>query len=377
MAKAATKVAVTVDLADDFMKMFGGNDDESTVKHFLSTGYAPLDFALSSRYHDGGMPGGRIIEMAGPPSSGKTAIATAVMIEAQRRGGIAAFFDHERSFSQKLGEQMGLDIKPGRWIYKKPRTFEESLALCVQIALHVRKGKRIPAEAPIVFVFDSLASMVPQSVLFDKDGKERGLDTRNMNDTTALARATSAVFPAFAQYMEELDVTAIFLNQVRTKVGVMYGDPRTTPGGDSPKFYASVRIMLNAAAKIKKAGAKAGDAPEAMAISAAVIKNKVSRPFLTASWRFGFQPDGTGKFDVARSSIDFLADQGVLTIPKAGYIEWEGKTLHRDALARFLEQSGRVEELVAMMPANYEPAVVDPDMLTGDLLETAVLEEAA
>lgn len=373
MAKAPVK-AKEPDLSADFEKLFGGNDEEATVSHFLTTGYAPLDFALSSRYHGGGLPGGRLVEIAGPPSSGKTAIATAAMAEALRQGGVAAFMDHERSFSLSLAKVQEPLFAGPRFIYKKPRTFEESLALCVEISRFLRSSKKIAASAPIVFVFDSLASMVPMSVLFDpKTGKERGLDSRTMNDTTALARATSSAMPAFAQYCEELNVTAIFLNQVRTKVGVLYGDPRTTPGGDAPKFYASVRVMLNAAAKIKKAGS---EAPEAMLISAAVIKNKVSRPFLTAKWRFGFQPDGTGKFDVARSTIDFLLDEKVIKEARPGFIDWEGKQVGKDTLARLIESTGQMDKLIALLPENYKPEAVDPDTLVGDLAAEP-LEEAA
>ena len=214
--------------------------------------------------------------------------------------------------------------------------------------------------------------MVPHSVLFDDKGNERPLTGRNMNDNTALSRATSNAMAAFSMLCEELDILAIFLNQVRTKIGVVYGDPRTTPGGDAPKFYASVRIMLNAAAKITK---KPNPTPIGMQISAAVIKNKVSRPFVTASWRFGFMPDGTGKFDVAHSTIDFLVKTKVLTPCKPGYIEWEGKQRAYAELARLIEANGEMHKLIALLPANYEPETVDPDSMTGDL--SAALEEAA
>lgn len=357
------------DLALDFEKLFGGNDEEATVSQFLDTGYAPLNYALSSRW-DGGLAVGRITEISGPPSSGKTAISTAAMAAAQARGGIAAFMDHERSFSLKLAPKLGVNIDAKSFIYKKPRTYEESLALCVQVAKYVRDGKKIPADAPICWVFDSLASMVPMSVLFDpKTGKERGLDTRNMNDNTALARATSATMPAFAQYVEELNICCIFLNQLRTKIGVMYGDPRTTPGGDSPKFYASTRVMLGAAKKIQKG---AGESAEVMGseISAAVIKNKVARPFLKASWRFVFNADGTGKFDATRSTIDFLVAEGIIEDAGKGRVKFDGGTPHRDALARKIEEEGRMKDLMALLPKRYEPEI---------LAETELpeLEEAA
>lgn len=376
MAKTP-KIVAPADLSDDFTKLFGGNDEEATVTHFLTTGYAELDFALSSRYQGGGLPGGRIVEIAGPPSSGKTAIATAAMAQALRQGGIAAFNDHERSFSLNLALKTEPLFSSSRFIYKKPRTFEDSLALCIQVAKHVRENKLIHADAPICWVFDSLAAMVPRSVLFDEKGNERPLTGRNMNDNTALSRATSAAMPAFSMLCEELGVCAIFLNQVRTKIGVVYGDPRTTPGGDAPKFYASVRMMLNAAAKVQKAGAKAGDAPIAMQITAAVNKNKVSRPFLTASWRFAFNEDGTGKFDVARSTLDFLLKTGALKYARPGFIEWEGVQRSTAALAELIEATGQMEKLIALLPANYEPETVDPDSMVADLLATTNVAEAA
>lgn len=338
------------DIAKGMAAVIGANDEESTVSRFLDTGYPPLNYAMSSRW-DGGMPVGRIIEVAGPPSSGKTAIATSVMAAAQRAGGIAGFMDHERSFSLQLAPKLGLDVTPGHFVFKKPRTFEESVSIAVQAGVYVREKKVISSEAPIVWVFDSLASMVPQSVLFDqKSGKERDPSSRNMNDNTALARATSAHLPAFSQWVEELNICAIFLNQVRTNIGVMYGDPRTTPGGDAPKFYASARLMLNTASKIKKGTEIIG-----MQITANVIKNKVARPFLGASWRFVFEKDGTGRFDVERSMVDFLEAEGLLKSPAKGYVTWDGVRVGKEALATRIRAEGKLAELIALLPEKYDP----------------------
>lgn len=342
-------------LANALASIIGENDEEATVSQFLDTGYPELNYALTSRW-DGGMPVGRIVEMAGPPSSGKTAIATAAMAAAQKVGGIAGFMDHERSFSLDLAPRLGLDVTPGRFVFKKPQTFEESITIAVKAAHHVREKKLIPADAPICWVFDSLASMVPQSARYDQKGKEKSAEDRNMNDNTALARATSAHMPAFAQWAEELDICAIFLNQVRTKIGVVYGDPTTTPGGDAPKFYASTRIMLGAK-KIQK-----GSGTEAEVIgtevTAKIIKNKVARPFLKATWRFMFQADGTGKFDVVRSTLDFLEREGVLS-GSAGRLKWiDGRNLHKDALAREIEDKGLWGEVINLLPKRYEPPVV-------------------
>ena len=343
------------DIASSLAGAIGANDNEATVTHYLSTGYPELNYALSSRW-DGGAAVGRVIEISGPPSAGKTAIATAMMADAQRQGGIAGFNDHERSFSMHLASRLGLDITPGKFVYKKPRTFEDSIAICTKAAIIIREKKLIPKDAPIAWAFDSLASMVPQSALIDaKTGKDKEFTDRNMNDNTALARATSAHFPAFSQQCEELGICAMFLNQVRMKLGVVYGDPRTTPGGDSPKFYASQRVMLSAS-MIKK-GTGAEKEVIGSQVSAQVIKNKVSRPFLGATWRFEFQPDGSGKFNFYRSMVDFLAKEKL--IASAGpRLEWKGGKFYAADLADRLETAGEWNELIALLPEAYKPEVV-------------------
>jgi recombination protein RecA len=348
-------MASASDIAKSLIAAIGENDEASTVSQFLDTGYPELNFALSSRF-DGGLPVGRIIEISGPPSSGKTAIATAAMAHAQKAGGIAGFMDHERSFSTVLAPKLGLDTKPGRFIFKKPKTFEESITYCTQAAATVREKKLIPDGAPICWVFDSMASMVPQSVLLDqKTGRLREAAERNMNDNTALARATSAHMPAFAQLVEEFNVCAIFLNQIRMKIGVVYGDPRTTPGGDAPKFYASSRLMLSSK-KITKATETIG-----AEVTGQVIKNKVARPFLAATWRFMFQPDGTGKFDVVRSTLDFLVREKALE-GSAGRVKWKGTNDWLDATAARIEAKGEWKELLSFLPSRYEPPVAVVDL---------------
>lgn len=329
-------------LADLVSELIGDNDEKQEVKIWLDTGFPPLNHAISNEYN-GGMPGGRIVEMFGPPSAGKTAIATNVMIAAQKAGGIAMFLDHERSFDVGLAQQLGLDVSPGRWIYKKPMTFEEAMTLTKKLARGVRDKGVIPADAPIVIVYDSLASMVPQSILVDSKGKEKDAEDRNMNDNTALARATSAHFPALATIAEHYDVLCLFLNQQRTKMGVMYGDPTSTPGGNAPEFYASVRI------KLSRAMLKQDKDILGQRISAECIKNKVSRPFQKAQWDFLFQDDGTGKFDVIGSLLTYMKEKGKIGTAGA-YIEWiDGKKYHQGPLAKKIEDEGLLPELMKML----------------------------
>lgn len=348
-------MASSDNIADAMLELCGGSDEESTPKVFLDTGYPPLNYALSCKWN-GGVPVGRIIEVFGPPSAGKTAVSTCAMKSAQDMGGFSMFMDHERTFSLKLAKKIGLDVDPNKLLFKKPRTFEDSIDLVVKVSKHLRDNQMIPDEAPICVIFDSLAAMIPRSKLLDQKGEDRDTSTYNMHDNSALARATSSAFGAFALHCEELNIAAIFLNQTRQKLGVMFGDPTTTPGGDSPKFYSSIRVQLGGG-KIEKG---TGTSKEVIGknITAKIIKNKVSRPFLTANWRFVFQEDGTGKFDVVRSTIDFLVEEKRMKAAGAR-VEWtDGKSYFKDVLARKIEDEGLIDDLFALLPEEHEPEVM-------------------
>lgn len=347
---SATKNAE--DIAKALASVIGENDDEATVTQYLDSGFPPLNHASGARW-DAGFPVGRLIEIAGPASSGKTAIATAAMASAQAAGGVAGFMDHERSFSVTLAPKLGLDTTPGRFIYKKPKTFEESIAIFSLAVKTIREKKLIAKDAPICWVFDSLAAMVPQSILMDSKGKERTAEDRNMSDNTALARATSAHFPAIAMIAEEYNVCVIFLNQLRTKIGVMFGDPRKTTGGESAAYYFSQRLWLSSS-QIKKDGEVIG-----MEVKGKFIKNKVARPFAEASWFFMFEPDGTGRFDREKSLVGFLSEQGILAAgSKAGSVVWNGKQYPKDTLAKAIRETNQIGQLINLLPKEYEPPVV-------------------
>lgn len=322
-------------LADALAKKKITNAENLAPSIWLDTGYPVLNKRVSGDYQKG-FPLGRIVEIFGPPSAGKTAIATKAMISAQRAGGIAIFMDHERSFDSRLAEKLGLDLDPNRFVYLAPDTFEESMDQVIEIGETVRSGDfGVDADAPICVVFDSLASMVPKSK-WDKSAADY-----NMNDNTALARATSAAFPAFAQRCEKWNMLAIFLNQARTKIGVMFGDPTSTPGGSSPEFYASIRLKLGGG-KMKDDGGKT--------IGCQTVKNKVYRPFLKCSWDFVFQDDGSGKFDVIGGVIEELKELGALETTGA-YIIWtDGKKYYKSALTKKIEDEGLEDELFALLP---------------------------
>lgn len=213
----------------------GSNDDPSQVKDWVDYGFLPLNAASSGDY-DKGAPQGRIIEIIGGSSAGKTFLATRLMADGQAAGGIACFNDHERSFSEKLGEKNGLSLRRGRWIYKKPDTYEESLEIFSKVVSIIRTSKLIPADAPIVYVFDSLAAMIPASQ-FGKD-----FSALNMNDTTALARLTSQTMKSVAVMAEKFNVTVIFLNQIREKPGVCLRGDAIVPFTDGT--HATMREIV-------------------------------------------------------------------------------------------------------------------------------------
>lgn len=370
-------------LAKALQGVIGKNAERVGIKNWMTTGIPELDAALSGKFEDGGIPGGRIIEIFGPASSGKTFLATMVMKAAQDMGGIAGFSDHERSFEPKLAESLGLNINEddGQFVYKKPETFEESILLAMHFCEQVRKQKLIPETAPLVWVFDSVASMVPYDKLYDDKGKRR-TDRINMKDKLALATATSQNYPQLAQFAEDYNMTVLLLNQVRMKPGVMYGDPTTTPGGQAAEFYASIRISLG---RKMITNGEAGDKKETLGqeITANVIKNKVTRPFQKAKWRVMYNMSGFGaKVDVVSSTLDFLVRKQL--IPRDGnYLLWEGKKVYQVALEKkllALPEAQAVAALKAFLPAtadelNKDDATSTTPPLEGGETETGATEE--
>lgn len=340
------------------------NSEKQEVKHYLSTGYPVLDHRLSGKYHGGGFAGGRMIEVIGPSSSGKTAIATNALMCAQRGGGLAGFDDHERSFDAGLGESFGLSLDPDNWSYATPNTFEQSIDRMREKVLLARgmtfskgeyrtdpKAAYFDPTAPFCWVFDSLAAMVPESAMFTDKGEAKDADERSMHDNLALPRATAAHFPVLAKFAEATNTCLIFLNQVRVdlKAKSMPGraTPMTSPGGNAPEFYATQRLRLGRSFITDE---KQGHKKIGQSIGCEVFKNKVWRPFEKCEWDFLFQEDGTGKFDVVGGVIDELKLLGILKTSGA-YIEWiDGKKYYKSQLVPLIEQQGLQADLIAMLP---------------------------
>lgn len=352
MAKAPVKASGAAGLAAALAGLIGENAEAIGIKNYLSTGIPELDAAMSGMFEGGGAAGGRMIEIFGPASSGKTFLATMIMKAAQDMGGIAGFSDHERSFEPKLAESLGMDVSStsGKFVYKRPETFEDSIMIAMNFCEGVRKAKLIPDSAPLVWVFDSVASMVPHDKLYDIKGNRRK-DRYNMKDKLALATATSQNYPQLAQFAEDYNMTVILLNQIRMKPGVLYGDPTTTPGGGAAEFYCSTRISLGR--KMITNGEKDADKKETIGqeITAMVVKNKVTRPFVRAKWRVMYNMNGFGAYvDVIGSTVDFLVRKGI--IPKDGtYLIWEGKKLYQAAIEKKLaDDPDGMKKLRALLP---------------------------
>lgn len=325
-------------LSKALLSAIGENSDDQQITEYISTGFPPLNNIVSGGYK-GGLPQGRLIEMFGPPSSGKTALATMALIQAQQAGGIAGFMDHERSFDVGMAKNMGLKDEFPYWIYKRPSTWEESNTAMAKAAKAIREANVIAPNAPILFVFDSIASAIPKSMV------EKEFDEYSMNDTTALARVTSTTLKSMAAFAEKYNFSVLYLNQVRMKPGVVYGDPTTTPGGQAMEFYATVRIQLSR----KKIMEDRGGGEKvfiAQEITMETVKNKLTRPFQKVVWRMGFNPDGSGYFDVTTSLIDFLIAKGKLTVSGA-WVKWplDGKSYQKKALAKHIDDNGLQAEL--------------------------------
>ena len=246
--------------------------DESPthVNRWISTGSKQLDYIISNQ-KSGGLPEGRIVEIFGPPSIGKSHIATQIAKSTQKMGGIVVYIDTENATSIANLKALGVDISK-RFVYVDTHCTEEVLSIAESTII---KAKAMDKDVPVTIIWDSVAATSPKAELSgDYDQNSIGLQ----------ARAISKGMRKITGVIANEKVLMVCLNQIRTKVGVLYGDPTTTPGGMAIPFHSSVRIKLGAGSQILNKNKE----PIGINVSAKTIKNKVSAPFRSCNFEIHF-----------------------------------------------------------------------------------------
>jgi recombination protein RecA len=293
----------------------------------ISTGSLGLDIALGV----GGLPKGRVIEIYGPESSGKTTLAIHAIAESQKNGGIAAFIDAEHAFDRFYAKKLGVDVE--NLLISQPDNGEQALEIADNL---IRSG------AIDILVIDSVAALVPKAEIEGEMGDSKmGLHARLMSQ--ALRKLTGTI--------SKTGCCCIFINQLRDKIGVMFGNPETTTGGNALKFYASVRLDVRRISQIKDSDEVSGNR-----VKVKIVKNKVAPPFRIAEFDIMFG-EGISK---AGEIIDLGVEHNI--IKKAGSWFSYGETRlgqGRDAVKQLiLDNPELMEELEAKIKAT----------VTGDLL---------
>src|SRR5690349_9180683 len=308
---------LTIDKIDkDFGKgsVMMMNEKPERQNEAISTGSIGLDVALGI----GGLPKGRVIEIYGPESSGKTTIATHVIAEAQKKGGICAIIDAEHAFDSAYAQKLGVDID--NLLISQPDYGEQALEIADRLIL---------SGAIDVVVIDSVAALVPKGELEGEMGDSKmGLQARLMSQ--ALRKLTATI--------SKTNTVCIFINQLREKIGVMFGNPETTTGGNALKFYASVRLDIRRSTQIKD-----GDTATGNRTRVKVVKNKVAPPFRQVEFDIVFG-EGISKIGEV---IDMGVELGILNKSGSWFSYGDNKIGQgRDAVKTFFTDNPEMMEEV-------------------------------
>ena len=289
-------------------------DQEALSIPSISTGSLGLDIALGI----GGLPKGRIVEIYGPESSGKTTLTLQVIAECQKQGGTAAFIDAEHALDPVYAEKLGVNIDD--LMVSQPDTGEQALEVTDML---VRSG------AIDVLIVDSVAALTPKAEIEGEMGDHHvGLQARLMSQ--ALRKLTSNI--------KQSNTLVIFINQIRMKIGVMFGNPETTTGGNALKFYSSVRLDIRRTGAVKE-----GDEVVGNETRVKVVKNKVSPPFKQAEFQILY---GKGIYHMGEV-IDLGVKQGLVDKSGAWYA-YQGNKIGQGKAnaARFLEENPQIAEAI-------------------------------
>jgi len=245
----------------------------------ISTGSLSLDIALGGQ----GIPSGRICELYGPEGSGKTTLALHVIASAQKAGGVAAFIDAEHAMDPTWARKLGVDLQS--LLVSQPDTGEQALEICEML---------VRSNAVDVVVIDSVAALIPRAEIEGEMGDTHvGLQARLMSQ--AMRKLVGAI--------SRSRTSVIFINQIRMKIGVMFGNPETTPGGNALKFYSSVRIDVRRVTTIKEGEEAVGNR-----IRARVVKNKIAPPFKKAEFDILF----AGGINIVGDLVDLAAEDDII-----------------------------------------------------------------
>ncbi|MDD2324031.1 MAG: recombinase RecA [Bacteroidia bacterium] len=282
----------------------------------ISSGSIGLDQAMGI----GGFPKGRVIEIYGPESSGKTTLAIHAIAEAQKMGGIAAFIDAEHAFDRFYAQRLGVDTE--NLLVSQPDNGEQALEITENL---IRSG------AIDIIVIDSVAALTPKAEIEGEMGESKmGLQARLMSQ--ALRKLTSTI--------SKTGCVCMFINQLREKIGVMFGNPETTTGGNALKFYASVRLDIRRTSSIKDADNVVGNR-----VKVKVVKNKVAPPFRQAEFDIIYG-EGISKLG---EIVDLGVDFNILTKSGSWYSYGETRLCQgRDALKRLLADNPELAEELEM-----------------------------